>query len=182
MLSSCHPHAIWSFGDAASLSCGHTGLRYRMLIRMTIPRKCCYLRMKLHGVINQNTTIDIVVITITTINITTLGLLRLQRLTIFPLFLEVSLYLRLNWDSSFCLYCFHIFSFEVFQPYILYMYGQEYDFFQTVFNIILFNDQLDAQFFFVYIYFNSLHVSSIQVLIIRRFNCINTMSGICHSM
>ena len=35
--------------------------------------------------------------------------------------------------------------------------------------------------FFVYVYSNSLHVSSIQVLIIRRFNCINTISGICHS-
>ena len=49
--------------------------------------------MKLHGVINQKTTIDIVVITTIT---TTLGLLRLQRLTLFPLFLEVSRYLRLN--------------------------------------------------------------------------------------
>ena len=48
--------------------------------------------------------------------------------------------------------------------------------------IIVFNDQLDAQFFFVYVYFNSLHVSSIQVLTIRRFNCTNTISGICHSM
>jgi len=45
---------------------------------------------------------------------------------------------------------------------------------------ILFNDQLETQFFFVYVYFSSLHVSSIQVLIIRRFNFINT-SGICHS-
>ena len=49
-------------------------------------------------------------------------------------------------------------------------------------GIILFNYQLDAQFFFVYVYFNSLHVSSIQVLVIRRCNCINTISGICHSM
>jgi len=39
-------------------------------------------------------------------------------------------------------------------------------------RIILFNDQLDTQFFFVFVYFSSLHVSSIQVLIIRRFNCI----------
>ena len=29
-------------------------------------------------------------------------------------------------------------------------------------DTILFNDQLDAQFFFVYVYFNSLHVSSIK--------------------
>ena len=36
--------------------------------------------------------------------------------------------------------------------------------------------------FFMYFYFNSLHVSSIQVLIIRRFDCISTISGICHSM
>ena len=48
--------------------------------------------------------------------------------------------------------------------------------------MFLFNDQLDAQFFFLYVYLNSLHVSSIQELIIRRFNCINTISGICHSM
>ena len=34
---------------------------------------------------------------------------------------------------------------------------------------------------FVYVYFNSLHVSSIKMLIVRRFNCINTISGICHS-
>ena len=32
------------------------------------------------------------------------------------------------------------------------------------------------------IYFNSLHVSSKPVLIIRRNNCINTTSGICHSL
>jgi len=36
--------------------------------------------------------------------------------------------------------------------------------------------------FFVYVYFNSLHVSSTQVLIVMRLNCINTISGICHSM
>ena len=47
--------------------------------------------------------------------------------------------------------------------------------------ILLFNDQIDAQFIFVYVYFNSLHVSSIQVLIIGIFNCINTISGIRHS-
>ena len=34
---------------------------------------------------------------------------------------------------------------------------------------------------FLCIYFNSLHVSSNLVLIIRRINCINT-SGICHSV
>jgi len=49
-------------------------------------------------------------------------------------------------------------------------------------GIILFNDQLDAQFLFVYVYFSSLHVLSIQVLIIRRFSCINTISGMCHSV
>ena len=52
----------------------------------------------------------------------------------------------------------------------------------TASTLILFNDQFDAQFFFVYVYFKSLHVSSIQVLNIRRFNCINTISDICHSM
>jgi len=35
---------------------------------------------------------------------------------------------------------------------------------------------------FLCIYFNSLHVSSNPVLIIRRINCINTTSGICHSV
>ena len=48
--------------------------------------------------------------------------------------------------------------------------------------IILRDDQLDALLCFVYVYFTSLHVLSIQVLIIRRFNCINTISGICHSV
>jgi len=33
---------------------------------------------------------------------------------------------------------------------------------------------------FLCIYFNSVHVSSNPVLIIRRINCINTTSGICH--
>jgi hypothetical protein len=49
-------------------------------------------------------------------------------------------------------------------------------------GIILVNNQLDAQFFFLYVYFNSLYVSSNLVLIIRRVNCINTTSGICHSV
>jgi hypothetical protein len=35
---------------------------------------------------------------------------------------------------------------------------------------------------FLRIYFSSLHVSSNPVLIIRRINCINTTSGICHSV
>ena len=49
-------------------------------------------------------------------------------------------------------------------------------------GIFLFNYQPDVQFFFVYVYLNSLHVSSIQVLIIRRFNFINRTSGIYQSM
>jgi hypothetical protein len=48
-------------------------------------------------------------------------------------------------------------------------------------KVILVKDQLDAQFFFVYIHSKSLHVSSIHALIMRRINCINTTSGICHS-
>jgi hypothetical protein len=35
---------------------------------------------------------------------------------------------------------------------------------------------------FIYIYFDSLHVSSNLVLIISRFICINTTSGLCHSV
>jgi len=49
-------------------------------------------------------------------------------------------------------------------------------------GIILVINQLDAQFFSVYVYFDTLHVSSKHVLIIRRINCINTTSGVCHSM
>jgi len=48
-------------------------------------------------------------------------------------------------------------------------------------GIIFVNNQLDAQFFFLYVYFYSLHVSGSQVPVIRRINCINT-SGICHSV
>ena len=54
--------------------------------------------------------------------------------------------------------------------------------FARTWTMILSNDPLDAHFFFVYVYLNSLHVSSIQVLIIRRFNCITTIFGICHCM
>jgi len=46
-------------------------------------------------------------------------------------------------------------------------------------GIILVNNQLDAQFFFMYVHFYSLHVSGSHVPIIRRINCNNT-SGICH--
>jgi len=48
--------------------------------------------------------------------------------------------------------------------------------------VIFVNNQLDAQFFFMYVYFYSLHVSDSYVSIIRRINCINTTSGICHSV
>jgi hypothetical protein len=47
-------------------------------------------------------------------------------------------------------------------------------------GIILVNNQLDSQFLSLYVYFNSLHVSSNLVLIIRRINGINTTFGICH--
>jgi len=43
------------------------------------------------------------------------------------------------------------------------------------------DNQLDAQFFFMSVYFYSLHVSGSHVPIIRRINRINT-SGICHSV
>jgi hypothetical protein len=56
----------------------------------------------------------------------------------------------------------------------------EFDVLLTVhLGIILVNDQLDAQFFFVYVCSKSLNVSSTHVLIIRRINCINATSGIC---
>jgi hypothetical protein len=53
---------------------------------------------------------------------------------------------------------------------------------QIIQMLILVNDQIDAQFFLLYVYFNSLHVSSNLMLIIRRINCINTTSGMCHSV
>jgi len=49
-------------------------------------------------------------------------------------------------------------------------------------GIIFVNNQLDARFFFMYVYFYSLHVSGSHVSIIRRINCIYTTSGICHSV
>jgi len=48
--------------------------------------------------------------------------------------------------------------------------------------MIFVNNQLDAQFFFMYVYSYSLHVSDSYVSIIRRINYINTTSGICHSV
>jgi hypothetical protein len=48
--------------------------------------------------------------------------------------------------------------------------------------VICVNNQLDAQFFFMYVYYYSLHVSGSHVPIVRRINCINTTSGICHSV
>jgi hypothetical protein len=49
-------------------------------------------------------------------------------------------------------------------------------------GIILVNNQLDAQFFLMYVCFYSLHVSGSHVPIIKRINCINTTSGIFHSV
>jgi len=48
--------------------------------------------------------------------------------------------------------------------------------------LIFVNNQHDAQFFFIYVYFYFLHDSDIYVPIIRRINSINTTSGICHSV
>ena len=47
---------------------------------------------------------------------------------------------------------------------------------------IFVNSQFDAQFFFMYVYFYSLHVSDSYVSIIKKINFINTTSGICHSV
>ena len=47
-------------------------------------------------------------------------------------------------------------------------------------QLIFVNNQLDAQLFFMYVYFCSLRVSGSHVPIIRRINFINTTSGICH--
>jgi hypothetical protein len=50
------------------------------------------------------------------------------------------------------------------------------------FCVIFVNKQLDAQLFFMYVYFYSLHVSGSHVPTIRRVNFINTTSGIGHSV
>jgi hypothetical protein len=60
----------------------------------------------------------------------------------------------------------------------------------SVFNVLLtvhlgiipVNNQLDAQFFFMYVYLYFLHVSGSHVPIIKGINCINTISGICQSV
>jgi len=40
-------------------------------------------------------------------------------------------------------------------------------------DIFVVNNQLDAPFYFMYVYFYSLHISGSHVPIIRRINCIN---------
>jgi len=49
-------------------------------------------------------------------------------------------------------------------------------------GIIFVSNQLEAQFFFTYVYLYYLHVSGSHVPIIRRINCINTTSDIYHSV
>jgi hypothetical protein len=49
-------------------------------------------------------------------------------------------------------------------------------------GIIFVNNQPEAQFFSMYVYFYSLHVSGSHEPIIRKINCISTTSGICHSV
>jgi len=49
-------------------------------------------------------------------------------------------------------------------------------------GVIFVNNQFEALFFFIYVYFYSLRVSASHVIIISRINCINTTSGICHSV
>ena len=49
-------------------------------------------------------------------------------------------------------------------------------------SLLFVHNQLDAQFFSMYVYFYSLHDSGSHVPIIGRVNCINTRSGICHSV
>ena len=49
-------------------------------------------------------------------------------------------------------------------------------------GIIFANNKPEANFFFMYVYFYSVHVSGSHVPIIRRINCINTTSGIYISL
>jgi hypothetical protein len=48
--------------------------------------------------------------------------------------------------------------------------------------MVFVNKQLDSKIIFMYVYFYSLHVSGSHVPIIRGINCINTISGIGHSI
>jgi len=48
--------------------------------------------------------------------------------------------------------------------------------------IIFANNQPEAQFFLMYVYYYYLHVSGSHVPIIRKINCINATSCICHSV
>jgi len=64
---------------------------------------------------------------------------------------------------------------------IKYVYSRFYVLLTVHLGIILVNEQLDAQFFFMYVYSKSLHVSSTHVLIIRRINTLNPeLNPICY--
>jgi hypothetical protein len=68
---------------------------------------------------------------------------------------------------------------------IYYLYQQLHIFYVLLtvhLGSVLVNNQLDAQFFLIYVDFYSLHVSGSHVTIIRRINCIDTTSGIYHSV
>jgi hypothetical protein len=54
--------------------------------------------------------------------------------------------------------------------------------FHFIWSLTFANNQLDAKFFFMYIYFYSVHAFGSHVPIIRRINCINAVSGICQSV
>jgi len=47
-------------------------------------------------------------------------------------------------------------------------------------GIVLVNNKLDTQFFFLYVYFYYIHIWSNPVLFIKRINYINTTSVTCH--
>jgi len=66
---------------------------------------------------------------------------------------------------------------------ILYLFTSEFYALLTArLGINFVSNQLEAQFFFIYVYFYPLHISGSDVHIIRRINCSNTTSGICHSV
>jgi len=54
-------------------------------------------------------------------------------------------------------------------------YGVFYVLLTVHLGIVFVNNQLDKQFFFMYVHFYSLHVSGSHMPIIRRINCINTL-------
>jgi len=97
------------------------------------------------------------------------------------------IFYNLNYFYNLKLLCFSVHKSVYYKPHTdvlttVLLHIGENKMVKPMFWVIFVNNQLDAQFFFMYVYFYSLHVSCSHVPIIRRINCINMTSGICHSV